>query len=244
MIFLNNLLDQYQILIYLFYQNFYKVIFTNYHNINFFFFVVVTILGSFTVITPCFISMFPMLLSYIYSTESTKFNQYLFIFGIMSSIFCLLFFSNFINIYFIYQQIPILSSFILILISLNLMQVLNFSFIFNLFYDNLNLINQYGINSKSYFVGLTTGISSVPCNTSIALLMVFLLKQLDNALIIFFSIFMYLCGSFFTLLFIINLRFNDSQFKIFSPVWELIVPFSGSFLLFFSLLSFLRSCFI
>ena len=123
MIFLNNLLDQYQILIYLFYQNFYKVIFTNYHSISFLFFIVMTILGSVTIITPCFISMFPMLLSYIYSTENIEFNKYLFIFGILSSIFFLLFFSNFINIYFIYQQLPVLSSFILILISLNLISM-------------------------------------------------------------------------------------------------------------------------
>nr|YP_010170895.1 thiol:disulfide interchange protein [Chondria tumulosa]QSD57036.1 thiol:disulfide interchange protein [Chondria tumulosa] len=239
-----SLFDEYEIFIYLLYQNIYKFLFVTSNTVNGFFFVLIILLGFFTVLTPCFISMLPLLFAYISSNEENKLNNYLFILGIINSIFFILFLSNFINLYSLYNKLPIISSLILILISLNLMQIINFRFVPNFIYQNFVLLDEQSKKIQSYLIGLISGISSLPCNTSIILLIIFLLKQLDSRLLFLLYLFFYFLGCFIPLFFIVNIKISYNNFIWLFLFWEFIFPISGSFLLFFSLLSFLRSSFL
>nr|ARW68224.1 thiol:disulfide interchange protein [Chondria sp. (in: red algae)] len=238
----NDLFEHYQILTYFLYQNIYQFLFFNYHSINLLFFVLLIILGFITILTPCFISMLPLLFTYIYSNQDHKFNRYLFIVGVMTSVSFLLFLSNFVNLYSFYNSLPLLSSLFLILISLNLMQVVNFTFISSFIYSYIQFINNPNLNLQSYLVGLITGVSSIPCNTSIILLMVFLLKRLDN--LSYLYVFIYIIGCLLPLLLITSIKIDYKRFNLISTFWDSFFPLSGSFLLFFSFLILLKSAFL
>nr|ARW63654.1 thiol:disulfide interchange protein [Chondria sp. (in: red algae)] len=242
MIYLHNLFDQYQIFVYLSYQSIYKLFFLNYSDINFLLFIILLILGCLTILTPCFVSLLPVVLTYIYSNQSYNFNKYLFVLGVMTSTLFILLLSNVVNLYPLYSKLPIFSSVLLILISLNLMQIINLTFIPSLLYTRMDHINSNHLNMQSYIVGLITGVSSLPCNTSIILLIVFLLKQLDN--LSFLYILIYLLGCLLPLLLITNIQIDYKKFNLLFQFWESVFPVSGSFLLFFSFLILLRSLFL
>nr|ARW60127.1 thiol:disulfide interchange protein [Laurencieae sp.] len=244
MFYLSNLLDQYQIFLYLLYQNTYHFFFANYNSINFVFLIIVFLMGVFTVLTPCFISMFPILITYANLNKSQIFNTTLFIVGVISSTIFIVLLSNFINLYSFFYKLPGLSSLILILVSLNLMQVLNFSFISKLFYSRLDKASNLNMNLQSYFIGILIGISSTPCSTSIILIFTFLLKHIDNIFYLSLYCFVYLLGSFLILLIILNVKINYNKFYLLALLWNLIFPLGGSLMFVFSLLSLLRWSFL
>ena len=93
MFYLTQILDKYQVFLYLLYNNIYQFLRINYSSANFFFIPVFICMGILTVLTPCFISMFPILITYINSTKNQVFNNALFVLGIISSVLftCLLY---------------------------------------------------------------------------------------------------------------------------------------------------------
>lgn len=242
MAYLNKFFDKYQIFSYILYEYIYKFVFANYNNINLLFFIILLILGFLTVLTPCFISIVPILLTYIYSDDSYDFNRYLFVSGVITSVLAILFLGNFINLYPIYNRLPIVSSILLMLISLNLMQIINLTNVTNLFYSKLTIMNNDNTNIKSYVVGLITGISSIPCNTSIILFIVFLLKRLGS--LSFLYMFIYILGCLIPLIFITKIKIDYKRSNKLLKIWEAIFPISGSFLLFLASLILMRSLFL
>nr|CRF40048.1 Thiol:disulfi de interchange protein [Laurencia snackeyi] len=246
MFYLTQIFDKYQVLLYLLYNNIYQFLRINYGSANFFFIPLFICMGILTVLTPCFISMFPILVTYIRSTTNQFLNNALFIFGVMTSVLFTLLISNSINLYSFVYKLPILSSLFLICISLNLMQVLDLLFVPQMLYSRLNRIKNLNTSLQTYITGIFIGFASAPCNTSIVLLFTFLLKHSASNIFVLLYLFVYLLGCFLVLIALLNLKinFNNSNFYYLTLLWDLIFPLSGSILLIFSLLLFLRKTFL
>nr|YP_010937606.1 disulfide interchange protein [Palisada intermedia]WKW95674.1 disulfide interchange protein [Palisada intermedia] len=243
---LTQILDKYQVFLYILYNNIYQFLRINYSSANFFFIPVFMCMGILTVLTPCFISMFPILITYVNSTTNQVFNKALFVLGVISSVLFILLISNSINLYSFVDKLPILSSLFLICIALNLMQVLDLLFVPKILYSLLSRIETLDINVQSYMTGILIGFASAPCNTSIILLFTFLIKHESNNVFVLLYLFVYLLGFFLVLITLlnVNINFNNSNFYCLTLLWDLIFPLSGSILFIFSLLLFLRKIFL
>lgn len=244
MFYLNQVLDKYQVFLYLFYQTIYRFLRISSGDINFALFPLLVSMGILTVLTPCFISMFPILFTYINSTTHKTVNILIFIFGIMNSILITFLISSSINLYSFFYHLPLISSLILIVVALNLMKIVEFSLISKIFYSRLDWIIHFNINLQSYFMGLVIGLGSTPCNTSIIVLLVFLLKHTNNTLYLSFYLFTYLFGCFLILLVILNLKIDKYYFTSLILLWNSFIPLSGSLLFICSLLLLLRKSFL
>nr|YP_010951459.1 Thiol:disulfide interchange protein [Laurencia catarinensis]WMP12398.1 Thiol:disulfide interchange protein [Laurencia catarinensis] len=246
MFYLNQIFDKYQVFLYILYNNIYQFLRINYSSANFFFIPLFVCMGVLTVLTPCFISMFPILVTYTSSNTNQFLNKTLFVLGVMSSVLFTMLISNFINLYSIVYKLPILSSLFLICIALNLMQVFDLLFVPEMLYSCLNRIEHLNNNFQNYIMGLVIGCASVPCNTSIVLLFTFLLKHTSSNVFVLFYLFVYLLGCFLVLITLLNFKinFNNSNFNYLILLWDLIFPLSGSILFIFSLLLFLRKTFL
>nr|YP_009398606.1 thiol:disulfide interchange protein [Kuetzingia canaliculata]ARW67792.1 thiol:disulfide interchange protein [Kuetzingia canaliculata] len=232
--------DKYQVLIYTLQHNLYKILSlknstSDFSSIFIFFF-----LGITTILTPCLISVIPLILSYLNSEDSYKIHRSLFIVGLMSSLIFVIFFGHLLNISLLIRNLPILSYIIFILISLNLMRILDLSFFLNFIYSIFSFIRQDDLNTKSYFMGLLIGISSMPCNTSIIFLVTTWLGNISNNLLLLLYLSCYLSGCFLPLIIILNGGFNYKNNSIFSSMWNLLISLSGSFMFILSFLSLLR----
>ena len=242
MAFSSYILDQYQILTYFLYQNIYKFLFFSYYSTSFVFFGILFILGFLTVFTPCFMSMLPLIFTYTYVSQHQTFSKYLCVAGIMTSICFTLFIGTSLNVYFIYSILPTFSSLFLVLVSLNLMNVTDFTFITSFFYSNFRIANGININLKGYLSGLIVGVSSIPCNTSIILLITFILKKPSSLSSLYLLI--YLMGCLLPLLVIINITFDYIRLHPLLKFLEIVFPLGGSVLLLFSFFTLLRTIFL
>lgn len=246
MFYLTQIFDGYQVFLYLLYNNIYQFLRINDSGTDLILIPLFISMGILTVLTPCFISMFPILITYISSTTNQVLNNALFVLGVISSILFTVLVSNFINLYSFVYKLPILSSLFLICIALNLMQVLDLLFVPEMLYSRLSRIKTLNTNFQSYVTGILIGFASAPCNTSIILLFTFLLKHESSNVFILFDLFVYLFGCFLVLITLLNLKnhFNSSNFYYLNLLWNLIFPLSGSILFIFSLLLFLRKTFL
>jgi len=242
MAFFSYIIDQYQIFTYFLYQNIYKVVFSNCYSISFVSLSVLSILGFLTVFTPCFMSMFPLIFTYTYVNRDQMFSKYLFVTGVMTSISFTLLIGNSLNGSSVYSTVPIFSSLFLVLVSLNLMNIIDLTFLTSFFYSNFRGTNNVNINLKGYLAGLVIGVSSIPCNTSIILLVIFVLKRFYY--LSYLYLLMYLMGCLFPLLVIINIKFNYVKLYPLLKFLEFLFPVSGSVLFFFSFLTLLRTMFL
>nr|YP_009399639.1 thiol:disulfide interchange protein [Digenea simplex]ARW69458.1 thiol:disulfide interchange protein [Digenea simplex] len=244
MLYIYRLLDKYEIITYSLYQSLYSLLFSSSNFTNFFSICLFFSLGLITILTPCFISIIPLVLSYANYTNQQKFNKILFLCGLLNSFFLMLILSNFFSFYIFFDKISILSSLFLIVIALNLMQILDFSLLSNFFYQIIPNYLKFGFNASSYIIGSFIGLSSIPCNSSIILFVTFWLTNLNNCISFLLYLSIYLLGCLLPLLFLLNFKMSYSNIRILSSTSSLIFPFSGSFLLIFSLLSLLRLTFL
>lgn len=244
MFYLNQVLDKYQVFLYLFYQTIYRFVHISSGDINFILLPLLLFMGMLTVLTPCFISMFPIVFTYVNSKTNKSLNTLIFVLGIVTSIFITFLLSNFINLYSFVYNLPLLSALILIIVSLNLMKILDFSLISIIFYSRLGGIIKVNLIFQNYVMGLVIGLGSTPCNTSIIVLVVFILKHTSNTLYLLCYLFTYLFGCFFILLVILNLKMINSHLKFLILFWNSFIPLSGSLLFICSLVSLLRTSFL
>lgn len=242
MAFSSYILDQYQIFTYFLYQNIYRLLFSNCYSISFVSLSILSILGFLTVFTPCFMSMLPLIFTYTYVNRDQMFSKYLFVIGVMTSIFCTFLIGNTVNVYPIYSTLPIFSSLFLVLVSLNLMNIIDLTFLTRFFYSNFRGVHNVNINLKGYLAGLVIGASSIPCNTSIILFVIFVLKRFYD--LSYLYLLMYLMGCLLPLLVIINVKFNYMKLYPSLKFLEFLFPVSGSVLFFFSFLTLLRTMFL
>jgi len=211
---------------------------------NNYLFIFIFFLGIFTVITPCLVSIFPLALSYITYKQNDKLNITVFIIGICTSIMVLILSANSLSFSFLVYKLPLLSYLILIMISLNLMKILNFPSFTKLLSKYFNYTNSNDSLLQSYLMGFVISSSSLPCNTSFILIFTFLLQNTNSAIYMLLYLIIYFMGCVVPLFLLFQLKFNYKVFFMLSYFWKIIFPISGSFLFIFSLFSLLKIVFI
>nr|YP_009395921.1 thiol:disulfide interchange protein [Dasya naccarioides]ARW65107.1 thiol:disulfide interchange protein [Dasya naccarioides] len=202
--------------------------------------------GILTSLTPCFLSILPLSFSYINISKSNYINKNIFIFGIFSSLLILLLLSVILDYrYLIYfTKIPFLSFFFLILISLNLLQIIDISSYFStLKFNKLDCLSS-NIIFRTYLNGLLIGFSVIPCSSPIVILINFWLHSATNFFICFLYLFFYILGCFIPFFLVFNFVINYVQIYILGYIWNIIVPLSGCIILSLSIFFFLEKIFI
>nr|QCI05289.1 Thiol:disulfide interchange protein [Compsothamnion thuyoides] len=123
-----NLYDIYEVYFYILQQNLYRLLILNISQFNIYVCILMFLFGLITSLSPCFLSIMPLSIAYMNSSKYSKKNNLLFTLGIANTIFFFSLIINFINIkYFSHiYKVPIFSSIILLIISLNLLQIFNF----------------------------------------------------------------------------------------------------------------------
>nr|YP_009397777.1 thiol:disulfide interchange protein [Sonderella linearis]ARW66963.1 thiol:disulfide interchange protein [Sonderella linearis] len=239
--FLYSFIDFYEILIYSLQQYLYKFVYINFESFSLITPILLFFCGFFTSITPCFISIIPLIIAYM---NNQVINKNLFILGFMTSFILMLFLTNLINYFFIVKSISIISLFILLFISLNLLQIINFSFFSNFFYKRVKYLIQYNLIFDSYLTGFLIGFSIIPCNTSIAFIITFGLVNKFNILICINYFIFYLLGCLCLMFFILNFQWKFKYTNSLLSRIDAVFPFTASFVFIFSLMSLLRKIFI
>nr|YP_010851350.1 thiol:disulfide interchange protein [Echinothamnion hookeri]WGH14347.1 thiol:disulfide interchange protein [Echinothamnion hookeri] len=201
-------------------------------------------LGVITIFNPCFVSILPLALSYLNSKKSYGLNIGLFITGLLTSFMILIIFTNLVGLSFFIYKLPVFSYLILILVSLDLMKIVNLAKL-NIFFNfNRSVYLSQNTFVQSYLMGLIIGFSSLPCNTSLLIILTFLLHNIHNFLLVLLDFIAYLIGCILPLLLILRIKLKYQNFSIVFFIWKSIFPLSGSFLFMFSCFSFLKIIFI
>nr|YP_010851152.1 thiol:disulfide interchange protein [Aphanocladia delicatula]WGH14150.1 thiol:disulfide interchange protein [Aphanocladia delicatula] len=243
LIFLHDFVDKYYSLLYRLQIYLSYLLFKFNDEQNVFFLMLIFLLGLLTVFTPCFISILPLALSYLNANKYYRLNMSLFIAGLLTSFMGLILLSNLVGSSFFIYKLPILSDLILVLVALDLMKILNFSKFIKFLNFNSSIDFNYHPTVQSYLTGVVIGSTSLPCNTSVLIIVTYLLHSVHSFFLVFLYLFFYLIGCVLPLLLILNVRFNYQNFSISFFIWKLIFPLSGSFLFIFSCFSLLKSIF-
>nr|YP_010199301.1 thiol:disulfide interchange protein [Gracilariopsis tenuifrons]UAD89159.1 thiol:disulfide interchange protein [Gracilariopsis tenuifrons] len=210
-------------------------------------FILLIIAGLLTGFNPCLLSIIPVSLSYIYGKKLTNKSKSIFVLGIMSSnIITLVLFQLIHNSYKeIINIFPLISSIIIGIISLNLLQIFNFNNKFIIFKKN-NLFNNSLSISKLYYygTGIVLGISSSSCTAPILLLILFWISYCQSWFLAILYIFIYLFSYTIPLYLIINFGFNYNYINKWTNTWDNIILWSGSIMLAWSIFSLLNNIFL
>nr|QCI05606.1 Thiol:disulfide interchange protein [Cryptopleura ramosa] len=241
-----NFYDHYEVILYNLQHKIYYLLFSEVSSFNFVIFILIFFSGILTSLTPCFMSILPLSISYINIDYKYNINKNIFILGLITSLLVILLLANFISYqYYSYIiKIPLLSSLILILLSLNLIQIVDFSYIFSFFTKFLNKIYTNHILLKSYLLGCLLGLTAFPCSTSILLVFVFWINHSANFFLLFLYWIIYLLGCIIPLIFIVNIAIVYMRSNLILSIWRFLLPFSGFIMLFASLFSFFDKVFI
>nr|YP_009399033.1 thiol:disulfide interchange protein [Taenioma perpusillum]ARW68430.1 thiol:disulfide interchange protein [Taenioma perpusillum] len=202
--------------------------------------------GFLTTINPCFLSLVPLSISYINSSEDKKKYKNIFVFGLFTSFVIIILLSTIFsyNSFKYLVNIPFISFFILIVLSLNLLQVINFNyFLVKINFDNILLHNDF-FYIKNYATGLIIGFSSIPCSSPVILLIHFLLSNYNNILLVIIYLISYFLGCIITLVLFFYLFVDYLQLNFFQSIWSLVTPLAGFCILTSSLFFFLEAVFL
>nr|ARW69249.1 thiol:disulfide interchange protein [Polysiphonia sp.] len=196
--------------------------------------------GMLTVFTPCFVSILPLALSYFNSQSTCRFNLLMFVIGLMTNFIFFILFSNLFSSFVFTHYLSVLSYLLLSLVGLDLMGVLSFSILIShvsrhviTFFDNTYIF-------FSYFMGLVIGFSSLPCNTSILLIVTFLVRNVDNVFVAFLYLLIYLIGCIVPLILILNFKFVSINSSLLFFLEQSFSSLIGSLIFIYSCFSLLR----
>nr|YP_009394889.1 thiol:disulfide interchange protein [Polysiphonia stricta]ARW63451.1 thiol:disulfide interchange protein [Polysiphonia stricta] len=221
-----------------------EMLFISYTSQSNFLYVILFFLGSITIFTPCFISILPLALLYINSRSSFNREITLFIFGVLTSLIILLSFTNLLSSSNILSKLPIISYLILTFVSLDFMEVFSLSSIFYPLNKSINLFRGQMIFLQNYFIGLIIGFSSLPCSTSILLIVNLLSSTFKDLFLAYLSILFYLLGFIISFFIIIKMNVLYSKIYLLYNFGNVIIPITGSILFIFSTSSMLRILFL
>nr|YP_010618626.1 Thiol:disulfi de interchange protein [Rhodomelopsis africana]WAX02639.1 Thiol:disulfi de interchange protein [Rhodomelopsis africana] len=241
---LYDLFDNYYIFFYAIQKQLSFLLFTLSNEQSIFFSMLLFFLGLITIFTPCFLSLLPLALAYVNSKKNYSLNIILFIIGLLTSVIILIGFTSLVSSSVFIYKLPVLSYFILIVVSLDLMKILSISKLNLPFSKYIFMSSSSNIFLQSYLIGLIIGFSSLPCNTSILIIATFLVNNLNNIFLVLFYLVIYLTGCLFPLLLILKIKFDYNHFPFLFFIWQSIFPISGSFVFVFSCFSLLRIIFI
>nr|YP_010198107.1 thiol:disulfide interchange protein [Gracilaria ornata]UAD86523.1 thiol:disulfide interchange protein [Gracilaria ornata] len=231
--------------IYIIEQNLYNILTSQVNNAHPIIFILLIISGLLTSLNPCLLSIIPTSLSYIYAKKLANNNQKMFIFGILSStIFSIIIFQAFHKQYeYLLHVFPILSYITTIIISFNLLQIIEFNNSFsykNNLYDRLSFVPLL----YNYTTGLIIGISSSSCTAPILLIILFWISSCKSWLLGIIYTTIYLLSYILPVYLIINQNFNYNQTNIWPLIWNNITFLSGCSMLGYSIFALLNIIFI
>jgi len=237
---LDCIFDKYYITLYYLQYYFAQLIVSSDQSSIWLLIIVFMLLGFLTIVTPCFLSMLPLTISYI-SYQNNSFNSaFLFIFGLLTSFLSVVKFFNVVSVYAVSSKFSILFSLLMILISLDLMKILSLSKLYSMISSLINLSNNTDNAFQKYLVGLIIGFSSLPCNTSILFIFNFLVTNIANTSSAIVYITAYFFGLILPIVLIFSLNFYSVTLGLLSTFWSLLNTLTGSLLFIGSLLSLLR----
>nr|YP_009399847.1 thiol:disulfide interchange protein [Tolypiocladia glomerulata]ARW69666.1 thiol:disulfide interchange protein [Tolypiocladia glomerulata] len=196
--------------------------------------------GFTTVFTPCFISIIPIGLSYVSNQNSSLFNTIIFILGLLTSSFVMLLLTNIADLYILFSKLPLLSNIFLFLVALDLIKIINLSKLYSLFTLPVKISLNQSIYIQIYFTGLIIGFSVLPCNTSLFILLSFLIKNTNSIFSVLLYIFIYTLGFTLPLLLVFNLNLYNLNLHIFSRLYNFLYSFGSSLLVINSVSSLLK----
>nr|YP_009500371.1 cytochrome c biogenesis protein transmembrane region [Gracilariopsis heteroclada]AXE43533.1 cytochrome c biogenesis protein transmembrane region [Gracilariopsis heteroclada] len=210
-------------------------------------FILLTITGLLTGFNPCLLSIAPISISYIYGKNLKNKQKSIFLLGVISSNIITILFFQLIRKYYkeLINLFPIISSITIIIISLNLLQILNFNNKFITVRTNVlfnNFLSIYGL--YYYTTGIIVGISSSSCTAPFLLLILFWISYCQSWLWATLYILIYLISYTLPVYLIINFSFNYKYMNKWMQTWDNIILFSGSIMLALSIFSLLNNIFL
>lgn len=206
-------------------------------------FILLIIGGLITSLNPCFISMTPVILSYInYNTKEDNY-RFMVITGLATSLITILTIGIVLNDYYkiIILNIPIFTSFTVIIIGLNLLNIINANFFGDIFLLRNTLNNN--TNIPNFFLGFIFGLSSCSCSTPILASLIIWLYNSNNFLLSITYIIFYIIGYTIPIIILINITNNYNNITKISQLWNYIMPLSGSIILGVGIFSLLENIF-
>lgn len=240
---MNILLDKYYMFFYYF-QYYFTDLLSSSSNFNIFIMVFIFfILGTITIFTPCFIALLPIGISYIAVKNNSLSNIFIFVCGLLTSFLSFICFTSLISAYTIANKIPLISNFFLFLMSLDLMNIINFSEISSLFNIQMNTSVNQSDFVQNYLSGLLIGLSSLPCSTSVIAIFSFLTRNIDKPFLLSLYTLAYLCGLVFILLLLFSFNLYASRINLLSYFWKSFAYSGGSIIFIISLFSLMKGIF-
>nr|QCI08316.1 Thiol:disulfide interchange protein [Ptilothamnion sphaericum]QCI08336.1 Thiol:disulfide interchange protein [Ptilothamnion sphaericum] len=240
-------LENYELFLYIFKSKIYSFLISSISHISLYSIIIFFFLGFITSLTPCLISVIPFSLAYINMSRQNYYYKNFFLLGLISSTLLIMFLFNAINYQYLnyFDNIPIVFSLVLCLLSLNLLQVVNLSAL-SMYIDNIfnSLLKGDNLILYNYLNGFAIGLSALPCSSSIIFIISFWLFSSINLLTTLFYLITFILGYIISILLIFNLAFNYTNLFVVSYMWELVMPLSGFVILTFSLLNILEKLFI
>ena len=223
------------LIFYLLQHKFYVSLSFYYDQFNLLKLLIIFCIGIFTSLTPCFISILPLIFSSTitvnYLNIFTRISLFL---GLASSLVIVVLILYIGNGKFdqIFIHFPSVSSFIFIFIALNLLDIVNFAPVVN----NINLTKFYisNIYIQSYVIGLGVGLSCLPCNSSLILTTIVWVYNSDKLIESFVYLLVYLFSCLLPFIMIFLLPSKLFKFQKFIDLWDSIVKLGGFYMLMFS----------
>ena len=228
------LYNQINVIVYLLQNKFYTNLSFYYNQFNIWKLLSLFCIGVFTSLTPCFISILPLIFS-----STTTFNYFniltnisLFL-GLMSSLIIvvgILYISNG-KLNQIFIHVPLISSCIFMFISLNFLGIIDFS----RFVKSVNFTRYYisNIYIQSYVTGLGIGLSCLPCNSSLILTTILWCYNSDKLIESFIYLLVYLFSCLLPFIVIFLLPSKLFKFQKFIYLWNSIIKLGGFYMLTF-----------
>nr|QCI06711.1 Thiol:disulfide interchange protein [Gayliella sp.] len=181
------------------------------------------LIGIFTSITPCFLSVTPLLISYTNFFNISFLRKKIFYLGLLSSfiVIIIIFYYGSYQLRYIFTGLPIFTAILFIVLGLNLLGILSVSIDINIlkFYQ----LNQFNVLIRSYLLGCLIGFSALPCNASLILTIVLWLSKIDNIIQACINLTIYVFGCLLPFIAILYIPINNLKVNKFVNLWNMII---------------------
>nr|YP_009297827.1 cytochrome c biogenesis protein transmembrane region [Kumanoa americana]AOM67561.1 cytochrome c biogenesis protein transmembrane region [Kumanoa americana] len=201
------------------------------NHVNLFSFIFLLTGGMLNSFSPCMVSSFPIIASYLPSQKNNIQINLSFIFGIITSILAIGISIILINIHSINKlnNIKLFSSILYFIIGLNILEIFSMHLPINLM-TKIQSINKKNL-FFTYIFGISIGFNISPCNTPILTSLILWITHTKNILVSVIFLGIYTLGYLSPiLLYLVSIRYF-SKVQIPKFIWEFIFPFTGGLLI-------------
>lgn len=232
---------KYEIFSYYYQQQICNLININTHTSGILSYLFIFISGLITTLNPCFLSILPISLSYLSMKNSQNVEKLSFTLGIFTSFIFLLLITHILSYRYhaLLSSIPIISSFIIIVLGLSFLQIINLSILDVSNFNTKQLILIENSFFQDYFAGLFCSLTTLPCSTPIILTVLFWLSHANSFVLSIIYLLTYLIGAFISIFTLITFTYNSFNKFFILKFWNILFPVSGFIILFNGTLSLL-----